>query len=126
MSPKKKRTIKAQDLYNFQLISDVRLSPDGEQVIYNLQRVDQETEKKYSNLWIVPSGGGEARAFTTGDQNDTQPRWSPDGSQIAYSTWPEEDFDIQFEIYVMNADGSNPTRLTTDPSDESFPTWSPQ
>jgi len=84
MASGKKRTITAQDLYKFELISDVRTSPDGQYAVYTQQRVDQETEKKYSNLWIVSTGGGQPFQFTYGNQNDSHPRWSPDGSQIAF------------------------------------------
>ena len=80
----KKRTIALEDLYRFQMITSPRLSPDGNHVIYAQMRVDQKTEKKYSNLWTVAVDGSPARQFTFGDQADTQPRWSPDGTQIAF------------------------------------------
>ena len=72
----KKRSIAAEDLYILQSLSDVRISPNGGHVVYRLQRVDKKTEKKYGNLWIVPSGGGEPRQFTYGDQSDSSPRWT--------------------------------------------------
>lgn len=84
MPPRKKRKITAEDLYKIELISHVRISPNGEHVIYVVQRIDQKTEKKYSNLWVVPTKGGAPRQFTYGEQTDTLPRWSPDGSQIAF------------------------------------------
>jgi len=88
MSPRKKRLITAQDLYRFQLITDCRISPDGRHVVFCLQRVDKKAEKKYSNLWIVPTegrgGSSRPRQFTYGDQVDSQPRWSPDGQEIAF------------------------------------------
>ena len=84
MSALKKRRITAEDLYRFRLISDCRISPDGRHVIFCVQRVDKKAEKKYSNLWIVPTDGGGARQFTYGDQSDSQPQWSPDGSEIAF------------------------------------------
>ena len=49
------------------------------------------------------------------------PAWSPDGEQIAFAT----DRDGNLEIYVMAADGSNPTRLTDNPAEDSNPGWSP-
>jgi dipeptidyl aminopeptidase/acylaminoacyl peptidase len=47
--------------------------------------------------------------------------WSPDGTKIAFAT--ERDGD--FEIYVMDADGSHQTRLTNDPAGDLHPAWSP-
>lgn len=79
-----KRLITADDLYSLQLVADVRLSPDGNTTIFSVSRVEGKTEKKYANLWIVPTAGGEAVQFTFGDQKDIQPRWSPDGAQIAF------------------------------------------
>ncbi len=51
-----KRSITAQDLYGIQQISGARIAPDGRHIAYAVQRVEQKTEKKYSNLWIVASG----------------------------------------------------------------------
>jgi Tol biopolymer transport system component len=53
--------------------------------------------------------------------HDQLPDWSPDGTKIAY----EDDMTGGGDVYVMNADGSNPTRLTTDPTLDLGPTWSP-
>ncbi len=46
--------------------------------------------------------------------------WSPDGSRIAFYSGR----DGNFEIYVMNADGTNPTRVTNDPAQDRHPAWS--
>ncbi len=70
-----KRLITAEDLYIIESVSGMRLSPDGKYVAYAQHRVERKTEKKYSNLWIIPTGGGKARQFTFGDQNDSSPRW---------------------------------------------------
>ena len=51
---------------------------------------------------------------------DFVPSFSPDGSKIAYAQFNTDD-----EIYVMNINGSNQTRLTSDPAQDQFPAFSP-
>jgi hypothetical protein len=53
--------------------------------------------------------------------DDYQPAWSPDGALIAFASNRDGDF----EIYVMNADGSGVTQLTDDPEWDYHPSWSP-
>ncbi len=57
MSHSEKRLITAEDLYNIELVSDPQISPDGAHVIFGVTRVDRKTEKKYTNLWLVATGG---------------------------------------------------------------------
>lgn len=80
----KKSNITAEDLYKFEIISGVRISPDGKDVVYSSQRVDAASEKKYSSLFLVSTEKGGAFQFTRGDQNDNHPRWSPGGGEIAF------------------------------------------
>ncbi len=76
--------ISAEDLYRLDRIAGCEISPDGRHVAYCVERVDRETEKKFSNLWIAATDGGAPRQFTRGDQRDTGPQWSPDGGTIAF------------------------------------------
>ncbi len=124
MPSKPPRTIQAEDLYRFQLLSEPRISPDGKDVIYAVQRVDQKTEKKYTNLWIVPAQGGRERQYTWGDQNDTHPRWSPDGSQIAFLS-NRGDLDKPAQIYLIPTSGGEAYPLTDLPGTVSDFSWSP-
>ena len=95
-----KRRITAEDLYRMELISDPQISPDGRSIIFAVQRVDAKTEKKYTNLWLVPAvGRGAARQFTYGNQTDRQPRWSPDGRFIAFLSNRKEA--KQFQLYLI-------------------------
>ena len=118
-----KRTITAEDLYNFELLSPPRISPDGKHVIYAQQRVDAKTEKKYSNLWIAPSDGSGARQFTSGDQNDSQPRWSPDGKTIAFIS--NRGDEKQPQIYLIPFEGGEARALTELKGEIGALEWSP-
>ena len=123
MSTNDRRTITAEDLYRFRLVTDCDLSPDGQHVVFSVQRVDEETEKKYTNLWIVPTEGDQPWQFTHGDHTDSKPTWSPDGTQIAFlSNRDEED---QPQIYVIRFKGGEARQLTDLQGEFADFHWSP-
>ncbi len=70
----------------------------------------------YWNGRAVPDASRSDRVVRSGT-----PSWSPDGSKIVFYS----DRDGNGEIYLVNADGSDPTRLTNHPADEGYPTFSP-
>jgi Tol biopolymer transport system component len=83
------------------------------------------------DIWVMNADGSEKTrltATTTGPNpfvpnvQETWPTWSPDGTKIAYTSNAE---DIFQDIWVMDADGSNQTRLTVNEAFDAFPEWSP-
>ena len=110
MSSQKKRHITEEDLYGFQLIASPSISPDGRHVVFSLDRMNRKTEKKYGNLWIVPTHKGPPRQFTHGDQRDSQPTWSPDGNEIAFLS--NRGDEKQAQIYIIPFYGGEARRLT--------------
>jgi pimeloyl-ACP methyl ester carboxylesterase len=69
----------------------------------------------------VSADGSDVRQLTNQPGDDYWATWSPDGTQIAFAS----ERDGNFEIYVMNADGSNQQRLTMERGDDLEPAWSP-
>ncbi|OGO28962.1 MAG: hypothetical protein A2Z16_05155 [Chloroflexi bacterium RBG_16_54_18] len=124
MSPQVKKVINADDLYKFQVINGLRISPDGKFLVYQQSRVDPKTEKKHSNLWVIGTERGSARQFTFGNQSDTLPRWSPDNSQIAFLS-NRENKDKPPQIFLISIHGGEAQRLTKIEGVISDFTWSP-
>lgn len=64
---------------------------------------------------------GAGKVLTSGPGNDLDPAWSPDGTRIAFARNSGGNYDI----WVMNSDGTGLQRLTLGPRDERYPSWSP-
>jgi tricorn protease len=73
------------------------------------------------DLWSVPRAGGDARRLTTGVGIETNPYFSPDGAQIAFSG----EYDGNVDVYVVPAAGGVPRRLTYHPSVDEVSGWTP-
>ena len=73
----------ADDLWLWRTASDARISPDGSRVVY-VKGGPRAADAADANLWIASSDARERRQFTQGAWRDSSPRWSPDGTRIAY------------------------------------------
>ena len=124
MASKNRRVIKARDLYRIKVVSDLRISPSGELVIYSQQRIDPKTEEKFSNLWIQETKGGNAEQFTFGDHKESQPRWSPNGNQIAYLS-DRDDHEKPAQIFIISSKGGKSRQITNINGQIGCVSWSP-
>ncbi len=109
------------DVFNLQYAADPQISPDGSRIVYVRQFSDIMTDKHYSNLWIIGFDGAGHQALTTGNFSDTSPRWSPDGTRIAYIS----DRDGKPQIYVRWMDSGQTARLTNLENPPAGISWSP-
>ena len=97
-------------------------SPDGWRVAFESNR-DGDWE-----IYAVNADGTDLTRLTNNDAHDYQPVWSPDGRRIAFISERDGDrlrIPRNQEIYVMNADGTDVTRLTNNVDDDGQPAWSP-
>ncbi|MDQ4098868.1 MAG: S9 family peptidase [Chloroflexota bacterium] len=78
------RPLEATDLFRIQLVSDPQPSPDGQWIAYVLTTLHQAEDEYRAAIWVAPVGPGEPRQLTSGTVRDTAPRWSPDGSTLAF------------------------------------------
>ena len=91
-----------------------------------------------NQIYVIDTDGSNETRLTNQGYN-TYPRWSPDGKKIVFVSSRDTDteadyfrkysFDtalpLGYEIYVMNSDGSNQTRLTNNQRQDNYPEWSP-
>ncbi|MDZ7682278.1 MAG: DPP IV N-terminal domain-containing protein [Fodinibius sp.] len=103
-------------------------SPDGSKIVFNSDR--DRPDATYNDradgedIITVNADGGNMQFVTENDANNEYARWSPDGSKIVFVSNRNNDNDV--EIYVMDANGGNPKRLSNNSSPfDYFPSWSP-
>jgi dipeptidyl aminopeptidase/acylaminoacyl peptidase len=117
------RAMVPQDLTRIRFVSDPQIAPDGRTVAFVVTTLSEEKDEYLSNIWVVSTAGGEPRRFTTGPRRDTAPRWSPDGSRLAFIS--EREPGKKGQLYVMPVAGGEPTRLTDLRYGLSAPEWAP-
>lgn len=96
-------------------------SPDGQRIAYSAIDLSDvfSTGGFPSQIRVIDADGGNMVKF--GKNDDSSPVWSPDGEKIVFSSFRNGNY----EIYVMNADGTEEKRLTTNPRIDKMPVWSP-
>lgn len=121
----KKRPLAVEDVLDIAVISDAEISPDGTTVAYVVKRAERERNTYTSAIYLAPVDGTGADAspqrFTAGQHQDTSPRWSPDGRQLAFVS----DRSGTPQLYVMNVAGGEARQVTTLARGVSQPQWSP-
>ena len=98
-------------------------SPDGSKIAFSAI-----TESTFE-IYLMNADGSDPNSLTRGSVPAFLPSWSPDGLKIAFKTMREDDPELFLEVLVMNADGSNQTRLSGqvafDPRQVEPLSWSP-
>ncbi|MGI8551686.1 MAG: prolyl oligopeptidase family serine peptidase [Dehalococcoidia bacterium] len=84
-------------------------------------------DEKRRHIWLIPSGGGEARQLTSGDWNDGEIAWSPDGRQIAFTSYREDDrWQRRLrDIWLLEIASGAVRKLTQSRGPSNQPVWSP-
>jgi dipeptidyl aminopeptidase/acylaminoacyl peptidase len=121
-----KRPIAETDLFKFVWTADPQISPNGRQVVYVRVTVNEKKDGYDTALWIVPADGSEPpRPFTSGP-SDSSPKWSPDGSRLAFVRAVKKDGKGQPpQIYLISTQGGEAVALTDLPDGVGAALWSP-
>jgi Tol biopolymer transport system component len=105
----------------FSVLDDLAASPDGSRLTFTGLQVDDQFQLTSAHVYLMDVAGHEPVQLTFGSSLDGMATWSPDGQRLAFVS----NRDGNFEIYVMDANGDNQTRLTDDPADDLQPAWRP-
>ena len=78
------RYFEAEDIFALEYASDVQISPDGSKIVYVRASNDIMTDSTRQTLWLLDVKSGNQTALFADQFNYSQPRWSPDGKQLAF------------------------------------------
>ena len=123
METTQRRGMTPADITRIRWVSEARMSPDGRRVAFVVTTLSEERDQYLSNVWTVAVDGGAPRRLTSGDKRDGAPRWSPDGTRLAFVS--ERPGQKRPQLYVMPTDGGEAVRLTEAAPGVADPVWSP-
>jgi Tol biopolymer transport system component len=113
--------LNTETFWSIRTVTDPQITRDGKSVIYVLGWSDKMVDQRFSNLWIVSSDGQDNRPLTGGSFRDTSPRFSPDGTRLAYLS----NRSGKVQIHVRWLDTAQETQITELEQAPSNIEWSP-
>jgi dipeptidyl aminopeptidase/acylaminoacyl peptidase len=105
---------------NMRSISDLQFSLDASRVAFVVTE-PPKGERRARHIWLYEKESGTVRQFTFSAKDETSPRWSPDGKQLAFLS----NRDDQQQIYVMRANGGEAAAVTKGKRSVHSFAWSP-
>jgi dipeptidyl aminopeptidase/acylaminoacyl peptidase len=115
------RRLHSIDVFQLEYADDVQISPDGNRIVYVRVSHDIMTDRARRNLWIVDATGANNRPLRSEAKNFSSPRWSPDGTRLAYVSAAEG----SPQLYVRWMDSGQTALLTNLVEAPGAIAWSP-
>jgi len=109
------------DVFQLEWAADPQISPDGGRVVFVRSGHDVMSDDPTSVLWIMNADGSSQRPLTASDRRVGSPRWSPDGSRLAFVAGGEHGS----EIFVRWMDSGQETMVTRVTESPAGLAWSP-
>lgn len=110
------------DVFALEWVSDPQISPDGRLIAYVRQSMNIKSDEVEGAIWLVGSDGTNATPLLGNSARSSTPRWSPDGSRIAYVS---RDDDGSPQIFVRWLKAGMTARLTNLTDAPTSLVWSP-
>ena len=86
-SAQTRRPLQLDDIARVKNIADPQCSPDGKAAVYTVSQSDTKEDKSgSSHLWMIQYDGSENRQITWSEQGESQPRFSPDGKYLSFTS----------------------------------------
>jgi len=89
------RELSPEDLYELRTVSEVVVSPDGERIAFAAVEYDPDADERRQSLFVVPADGSDDAYRLTRASAASDPRWSPDGSELAFLAARERDGELE-------------------------------
>src|SRR5438552_15581939 len=115
------RAISDSDLFAFRWVASPQISPDGRQAAYVLVTVNAKHDGYETSLWLVNTDGASPPRRVTAGPRDGAPRWSPDGSTLAFVRHD----DGRQQLYLLPLSGGEAQQVTDLPQRRSTATRTP-
>jgi dipeptidyl aminopeptidase/acylaminoacyl peptidase len=74
------------DWYRLTTLSAPAMSPDGRRVAFTVTTVKEADNRRHQEVWVVPTAGGAASRYTAPGYESSNPRWSPDGRWLMFTS----------------------------------------
>jgi len=103
-----------EDLHRLARVGGARLSPDGQTIAFTVTRSDIDKNRSVTNIWIVPSAGGEPRQMTFAERRfNGDVRWSPDSRTLFFVSSRVDEKRQVFRLSMAGGEARQITSLTT-------------
>jgi len=92
-------------------VGQPQVSPDGKRVVYTINDAVMSADKSefVTQIWLATTDGKENYQITFGEKSSNNPKWSPDGSMIAFTSNRK---DNRFNLYVLRLSGGEAEQIT--------------
>ena len=105
------RNIAPQDIFRMSSISNPKISPEGNWVLYSVSKVDSAKDKFSSKLYMVSTDGKETVSLTEQTKGVSNYNWSPDGKYISFLAAGKEEEEGS-QLYLMDRRGGEPLQVS--------------